>query len=256
MFNRLLNSKSQVVFFVLLILSASIVFAGEKLPIKTNKIKGQQPAVEIIADVTGLDSIALIATGQPGGHAVWAEAVLIAEDGSQTRLVDLKPASYKVGWFKFTLNKAHDGKALEIAGRKFAHGIFAHADSKVIYKLSGKYKTFKAWAGINHTAAGHGEVVFEIQDGHADLIKDKIRKTTPAVIEEIRGILNQTNAKKQLRQLKHYERNIDKIRNDLISNASGVKARYEKFDEFARKVYLSQIKKPLLFGKNGNPLKM
>jgi hypothetical protein len=249
MFNRLLNSKSQVVFFVLLILSASIVFAGEKLPIKTNKIKGQQPAVEIIADVTGLDSISLIATGHPEGHAVWAEAVLIAEDGSQTRLVDLKPASYKVGWFKFTLNKAHDGKALEIAGRKFAHGIFAHADSKVIYKLPGKYKTFKAWAGINHTAGNHGEVVFEIQDAHADLIKDKIRKTTPAVIEEIRGILNQTNAKKQLRQLKHYERNIDKIRNDLISNAPGAMARYEKFDEFARKVYLSQIKKPLLFVK-------
>ena len=178
---------------MLIICSVSTVLAGGNLPVKSRVLAGGQAAVEIVADVSGLDSIALIATGYSWGQAVWAEAVLVAEDGSETQLADLKPVSFKVGWGQFTLNKGPDGTGIKVAGRQFSHGIFAHADSKVIYQLLGKYKQFKAWVGVNHTAGNRGKVVFEVRDGTVEILNEQAGKFTPAVLKEIREVLEGTD---------------------------------------------------------------
>jgi len=142
--------------------------AGSRGVMATSQVKrgGAKPQ-KLSVDVTGLKTLGLTATGYSWGQAVWGEAVLIDAKGAQTRLADLKPVSVRVGWGTFSRNKGPDGKGLSIGGVKIAHGLFAHADSRLLYRLDGKYVRFEALVGINRTAGEKGSVVFKVFDAES-----------------------------------------------------------------------------------------
>lgn len=77
------------------------------------------------------------------------EARLIAKDGKETRLADLKPIAIKVGWGQLLVNKNWKDAPLKIKDKTFQHGVWAHADSEICYALDGKYERFEAWCGLD-----------------------------------------------------------------------------------------------------------
>jgi hypothetical protein len=100
-----------------------------------------------------------------------APADLPSEIG-QIALGDARPELAEVGWLKPTANRIPSNEEIESplldSGKIFATGLFAHAPSRYVYKLGGKWKTLRGEAGL-HTAFqpyAFG-VVFAIKtDGH------------------------------------------------------------------------------------------
>lgn len=124
-------------------------------------LKGGAKPQKITIDAREADQLYLKATGYSWGQAVWGEPVLVDKNGVSVKLSSLKPTRVAVGWGRFTVDKGHDGTPLSVGGRVFAHGLFAHADSMVVYPLGRQYVRFESWVGINHTAGGRGLVDFE-----------------------------------------------------------------------------------------------
>ena len=123
-------------------------------------IRGGEDARRITVDLAGQKTLVLEAKGYSWGQAAWGEARLIQPDGQAVVLSELTPDEYEVGWGKFQKNSGPDGKPLQVGEKALSDGLFAHADSRVVYVLGGKYARFEAWVGINRTAAERGSVVF------------------------------------------------------------------------------------------------
>ncbi|MEE8452157.1 MAG: NPCBM/NEW2 domain-containing protein, partial [Thermoguttaceae bacterium] len=230
--------------------------------VKSDAKRGGEKAQKLTVDVSGMESLGLSATGYSWGQAVWGEATLIASDGTETRLVDLKPESVRVGWGKFSLNTGPDGKPLKVADRQFDHGIFAHADSLVTYRLDKKYKTFEAWVGINATAHTQGRVVFEIGDPAARLLAERNRQLLNSFTKEniaaLRGSLERslsertgdpTETKKRLAQLDSWEETVDAIREGLGKGNADAASKAAEYADFVQSIYASKLDAPLLFVK-------
>ena len=221
---------------------------------KSREIRGGEAPVEISVDITGVEVLELVATGYSWGQAVWAEAVLEGKDGKQTRLVDLTPLSVKVSWGTFSLNKGYDGRKLKVGGREFTHGLFAHADSRVVYRLQKKYTRFKSLVGINHTAENRGKVVFEVQDGTGYEMRMRCSKArasfSRSVMAELRSILESSpSSTAQLAKLTDYEKSFDRIQKGLQLCSAEELDKAEQFAAFAREIYLKKLDAPLLFVK-------
>ncbi|MCP4642967.1 MAG: SUMF1/EgtB/PvdO family nonheme iron enzyme [bacterium] len=139
-------------------------------PYASGVMRGGDKARQIDIDVTGLDSLCLEATiggdNYSSDQTVWAEAVLLAADGSATKLRDLKPASHSVGWGKLYLDRNHGGVPISVAGRTFAHGVYAHAPSRLVYDLGGRHTRFQAWIGIDGADA-NGSSEFLVYDARS-----------------------------------------------------------------------------------------
>jgi hypothetical protein len=249
MIRRLIIQFALVVAF-----GGNAMAAGSAYLAKSKEIRGGEAPVEISVDVTDVDVLELVATGYSWGQAVWAEPVLISKDATQTRLVDLTPVSVKVGWGTFSVNKGPDGGKLKVGGREFAHGLFAHADSRVVYRLGKKYTRFKSLVGINHTAEDRGKVVFEVQDGTGYELRMRCSKAkasfSRSVIAEVRGILESSSSStRQLEQLTGYEKSFEQIQKGLQSCSAEELGKAEQFVAFAREIYLKKLDAPLLFVK-------
>jgi outer membrane protein assembly factor BamB len=145
-------------------------------------------AQRVVVDVTGVESLALCAKGVPtisSAHAIWGDGQLIGGDGAATPLHTLKPIFVQVGWGRFLQDKGYDDKPLSVAGQAFTHGFLAHADSRVVYALDGKYKRLEVWIGINDTASRQARVRFSIEDDSADpaALWQRIRRDFPVESE-------------------------------------------------------------------------
>jgi len=68
-------------------------------------------------------------------------------------LVDLKAESVKVGWGSLKKITAAKGP-LSIAGTKVPTGLWAHASSRLVYPLAGKYRQFSTFYGLQTGAGG------------------------------------------------------------------------------------------------------
>ncbi|MBN1346893.1 MAG: SUMF1/EgtB/PvdO family nonheme iron enzyme [Phycisphaerae bacterium] len=137
-------------------------------PFVSEVLRGGQDPQRVSVDVTGLGELWLVATVGPDNYnwdqAIWGEPVVIDKQGKQVRLVDLKPASVKVGYGKLILNKDHAGKPLQIGKKVFEHGFWAHAASELCFRLNGEYVRFEAWVGIGVLAGKNGSVQFKVCD--------------------------------------------------------------------------------------------
>jgi len=244
-------------------------------PAKVNR-GGQEPQ-KMTVNVKGFDSLTLTALGYSWGQAVWGEPVLIDAKGARTRLVDLKPTSVRVGWGTFSLNKGPDNQPLAIGGAKIKHGLFAHANSIVVYKLSGKYVSFETLVGINRTAATKGKVLFRAYESKRFKITPSFNNPTksgpskpPPAPEQNFNLRNLASLDKALAQLiakgsgdsaaatkaraevQACIKSFDKIRKGLNAGEAQAKQRVTDLWAVLRKVRISELDAPLLFVKR-NP---
>lgn len=140
--------------------------AAEFRPVKSQVIRGGEPAQILTAAVAGVKDLYLVAHIGPDTYnhdqAIWAEPVLVHTDGRVVDLTALEPAGTQVGWGQFNVNRAHGGPPLSIAGQTFAKGFYAHAPSVLHIKLDGRFETFEAKVGIFTGSGKNGSVEFEV----------------------------------------------------------------------------------------------
>lgn len=166
-------------------------------PFKTGAVRGDGPAQHIAVDVSGQSWLHVKSTEEGGGNChIWGEAKLVAADGTETRLVDLEPAHISVGWGQLLKDKNWQNRPLKIGDRTFAHGIWVHAASDVVYPLGGKYARFESWVGMDADRA-RGTAWFEVAFDRPDLAKaswQKLQREFPASCRSFRGDLQRGDA--------------------------------------------------------------
>ena len=154
---------------VALLMSAPEVIAARKAKasfkaVQTGVIRGGDKAGKLSVDITGADDVYLVVTygGDSHSHdqAAWAEPRLTKADGSVVDMTTLKPVSSKCGWGKLFVNTNHQGGAINISGRTFERGFFAHGPSILHFKLAGAYTRFEAKVGIDGAAGKNGSSEF------------------------------------------------------------------------------------------------
>lgn len=136
-------------------------------PFVSDVIHGGQSAKHLRLLVSGVEELSLIAQGVPdysAAHADWADAKLIAADGSVTYLSDLSPIRVYQPYGSMRPNRSHRGGPITIAGKRFDRGIGTHAYSDLRFALGGKYQWFEAWIGVDVTAGHAGRVRFTVTD--------------------------------------------------------------------------------------------
>jgi hypothetical protein len=213
-------------------------------------IAGGQPAQAIAADVTGWKTLTLRATGYSWGQAVWGEPVLIAADGARTKVSDLTPASVTVGWGAFLLNRGHDGRPLTVGGRAFAHGLFAHADSEVVYALDGRFTRFEAWVGVDQLAETRGRVTFEVRQAPAGSRAVLERGFTRPALASLQRVLDRHPGHPDLAaRLGDCERDFSALRAGLDQGTEAGEQTLADFVPLVRAIRMLQLDAPLLFVK-------
>lgn len=154
------------VFRVLAILWVLLACAGAIQTVQPGEavgpFQGGGEPRQISVNIEGMEQLALVAQGYSWGQACWGEPVLVDAAGNRKNLTDLTATTQVVGWGEFSYHKGPDGQPLKSGSRTFSHGIFAHADSIVSYKVEKKYTRLETWVGINHTAGLNGSVNFSI----------------------------------------------------------------------------------------------
>ncbi|MCX8239449.1 MAG: NPCBM/NEW2 domain-containing protein [Akkermansiaceae bacterium] len=120
-------------------------FASEVI---TKETPGQQVSVEI--DITGATQLFLEVSdgGDGSGHdwADWIEPRLIAADGKEKRLTELKPANIDS---RARVGKNQNDGQLKVNGKEYADGIGTHSPSRISFNLPVGYTTFRAIGGLD-----------------------------------------------------------------------------------------------------------
>jgi len=138
------------------------------LPYCSPVFRNQDKAKHLRLNVSGLDKLVLACTVGGDDYAyddnIWADPKLIAPDGREVWLTDLRPAKSRVGYLRLFVNENLSGKRLKIGGKEFERGFWAHAPSVLEFHLDGKYKWFDTWIGLDKLAAGPGSSEFLVTD--------------------------------------------------------------------------------------------
>lgn len=238
----------------MLLCHALSALAGAAASAKSGVLTGGAPAQRLTLEVTNAKTLALLATGYSWGQAVWGEPVLIDKDGKQTKLTALTPLSASVSWGQFSLNHGPDHKPLNVGGRTFAFGLFAHADSEVVYDLAGRFTRFEAWVGINHTAENRGRVIFEARNTEdwawRQTLAQLRRGFTRDCLASLRRALADTANPTALdARLARFEQDFDALRQSLEKDPDAVRARFADFIALVREIRCLKLDAPLLFNK-------
>lgn len=134
------------------------------MPIVSKWIKHKAKTEPFVVDLKGVEKLVLVTSGGPDGtdydQAVWANARLVAADGSSVWL-DEVPFEYGVaGWAKPKMNVNAYDHEIVIAGKEYKHGVFCHANGMLVYPINGKYVRFEAEVGIDDSSQ-KGSVFFQ-----------------------------------------------------------------------------------------------
>src|SRR5262249_26094577 len=126
--------------------------------IVTTRTKGHAVVVDV--DITAAKELYLVVTDGGDGFACdwadWAEPRLVAADGKETKLTELKWKGATAGWGQVRINQNAEGGALRINGQRVAYGIGTHATSLIAYDLPPGYLRFKARAGLDNGGTDQG----------------------------------------------------------------------------------------------------
>lgn len=148
------------------------------LPVASKVIRAKTAATPFSADITGLDEIVLYTWGTVDGtgddQAVWANARLIAADGSSVWLNDLKDTFATTGNLRY--NENAKGQAVVMKGKSYTRTILANANAQIRVPLNKKYIRFEAETGIENRSSS-GTVIFRLQgitgaEAAASLVKN------------------------------------------------------------------------------------
>ena len=144
--------------------------AGEKL-FASPVLRGTSQPLSISVPVAGFDTITLH-IGDGGDdftfdHADWADARLIAADGTSVKLSLLTPIAASLGFGSLQRGKSIDGNTITLAGKTYADGLGTHSVGNVTYALPGKFVKLEATVGIDAETGGKGSATFEVFGAHA-----------------------------------------------------------------------------------------
>lgn len=134
-------------------------------PVSSKVIGHMQQPHFFSVDISSQPYLTLITTDGGDGirhdNAIWTDAKLICEDGTEVWLDTLEPVDVKVESNKFFAGK----KKKEIGTDTFQRHIQTPAESIVVYRLDPEknYTTFRAWAGIDNKSKD-GSVKFTVQN--------------------------------------------------------------------------------------------
>jgi len=112
---------------------------------------------------------------------VWPKA-----DAPSAWLDELPPDDATLGWGKLQTNQSVWEKPMTVAGKKFARGLGTHAESRIVYDLSGgKFKAFRCLVGRDE-AAMEGAMAFQVKlDGKVVFDSGPMTKASAAKQVEI-----------------------------------------------------------------------
>lgn len=228
--------------------------AGAAALATSGALTGGAPAQRLTFDVTNVKTLVLAATGYSWGQAVWGEPVLLDKDGRRTLLTALTPLAAHVGWGQFAINHGPDHKPLSIGGRAFAFGLFAHADSEVVYDLAGRFTRFEAWVGINHTAEKRGRVIFEIRSAedwawHQTLAQLRHGFTRDCLASLHHALAGGSHSAALDTRLAGFDQAFDGLRRALDDNPEPVRPRLTEFIALVREIRTLKLDAPLLFNR-------
>jgi hypothetical protein len=77
-------------------------------------------------------------------------------------LTELKPIYQLQDFSEAQLDRSIEKKPLRVGGKTYAHGLGAHAVSRIIYKLDNRYRRFEAEMGVDDEKGGLGTVSFQV----------------------------------------------------------------------------------------------
>jgi hypothetical protein len=127
------------------------------------RLEGEAPFTLTVADAL-LASRRAPAGGSPA-----------ATEGERCKLSQSQPKEAKVGYGSPHYDRLPFGSPFIAAGGElFAHGIYAHAISRHVYDLGGRWETFTGQAGL--ADGKNGTVVFRVTDGERELWKSPVCK--------------------------------------------------------------------------------
>jgi hypothetical protein len=91
----------------------------------------------------------------------------------------LEPVSCVQGWGKLQKNQSVWEKPMTIGSRHFRRGLGTHADSRIVYDVSGRYRRFQSWVGAD--GASHATITFEVwTDGKKQWESGLMTRESPA----------------------------------------------------------------------------
>ncbi len=152
------------------------------LPVETQWIKAQQPAVPISANLNGQDKLVLVTSGGPDGidwdWGVWANARLFKADGTFVWLDELTPTYAHTGSGGIRKNTDLYGNPIVVNGKKYEHGVVSHANGVIVYKLDKQFVRFEAETGICDQSKV-GSVYFRILNVYPKEVVNKLFNAYP-----------------------------------------------------------------------------
>lgn len=124
----------------------------------------------------------------------WRQVVRIEMAGGQAVfLSDLEPLEQKwTGWFvgdqqplaaefyRPRRDETFAGQPLTLDGREFTKGLALHSRTRLVYPLDGKFRRFKALAGIDPQAGGGGHVRLTVTADDRQLVAQDVAAGEPA----------------------------------------------------------------------------
>ncbi len=135
-----------------------------RMPLASEIVRAKEAARHFTADVSGLDEMVLYTWGTVDGtaddQAVWADARLIAADGSAVGLHELKEAFEADGPLLFDANAK--GAPVTIHGKTYSHTILANTNRQIVVPLQKRYVRFEAEIGLDNRSSA-GTAVFILQ---------------------------------------------------------------------------------------------
>jgi hypothetical protein len=146
-------------------LSGSRVDLGRQL-FASSVMAGASEPKKVDVSVKGAKILRLITEGGRDVYSVdpadWADAKLIAADGTETYLSALEPVAYARKGGAIGRDKTIQGEPITLGERVFERGICTRSGSEVVYDLGGKYDRFEAVVGVDAAAKEWGGARFEI----------------------------------------------------------------------------------------------
>jgi hypothetical protein len=115
---------------------------------------------------------------------------LITTDATRVFLSDARWSKAEVGWGKVVRNRywfnpgQWEGMFLQLNGEIFSKGLYAHANSRFVFPLDAKWKTFSASIGLRDGATNQGSAVFRVVGDGKELYRSKIMR--PGQKESVR----------------------------------------------------------------------
>lgn len=177
------------------------VYGDDVLLYSSGIMTGNSATQSVNVDVTDVDQLRLVVDGNGSinsDSSNWADAKVTRILPDFTYVSDLTPVGTPVnGWGPIELDMSNGGQApgdggtLLINGVSYDKGLGVHADSEVVYDLSGNFSRFAADIGLNAGPRPTGDVIFEVYGDNVLLFSSGImtgESTTQTVDVDVSGV--------------------------------------------------------------------